>query len=201
MRSKFRLLGLAVALSVASAAGAADQRRAEDIVNGKCGLCHGVQGESANRSFPRLAGQHAEYLAKQLADFKSGKRYGTTMSDMAADLTPEEMKALAAYFAGKKVGPQKVDDADLAAVGRYLYHKGNEYAQVPACATCHGPQGLGSPQLPRLAGQQANYTVTQLKQFGRRERTNDNAIMHSIASKLTELEARALAEYIAGLDG
>jgi cytochrome c553 len=201
MRSTLRLLGLAGALAFCGAAGAVDQKRVDEIVSGKCGLCHGVQGESANRSFPRLAGQHAEYLAKQLSDFKSGKRYGTTMSDMAADLTPEEMKALASYFSSKKVGPQKIDDPDLAAVGRYLYHKGNEYAQVPACATCHGPQGLGSPQLPRLAGQQANYTVTQLKQFGRRERTNDNAIMHGIASKLTELETRALAEYIAGLDG
>jgi cytochrome c553 len=201
MKSTSRLLGLAVALSIAGAAGAADQKRVEELVNGKCGLCHGVQGESANRNFPRLAGQHPEYMAKQLADFKSGKRTGTAMNDMVADLGPEDMKALAAYFSAKKVGPQKVDDADLAAVGRYLYQKGNEYAQVPACASCHGPQGLGSPQLPRLAGQQSNYTVTQLKQFGKRERTNDNAIMHSIAAKLTELEMRALAEYISGLDG
>ena len=90
--------------------------------------------------------------------------------------------------------------SDLVAVGRYLFTQGNSFSGVPACATCHGPKAAGTPQLPRLAGQHPRYIEDQLAQFNKRERTNDNAVMHTIASKLTELETHALAEYLATLD-
>ena len=200
MKSTFSAAVVVALLAVSAVAAGADADRAKQIVAGKCFMCHGMDGESASRSYPRLAGQHSEYVAKQLADFKSGRRKGDTMNDMVTDLTPEDMKALAAYFEAKKIGPQKVDDPDLAAVGRYIFLKGNQYSQIPACASCHGEKGLGTPQLPRLAGQQASYTASQLKLFNNRDRNNDNAVMHSIASKLTELEMKAVAEYISGLD-
>jgi cytochrome c553 len=92
-----------------------------------------------------------------------------------------------------------VDDADLAQVGRFIYLRGNPYSGVAACATCHGPNGHGTDTLPRLAGQHAQYTENQLKQFNKRERTNDNSIMHTIASKLNELETKAVASYLSGL--
>ena len=195
------LVGLAtVGLLASPLAFAADLKRAEEIVSGRCFLCHGVEGESSTPLYPRLAAQHGNYIARQLADFKSGKRKSDTMASMAADLTPDEMASLGAFFEAKKSQPHAAADADLAGFGRYLFSKGNVFAGVPACASCHGPKGYGTDKLPRLAGQQAGYTETQLKQFSRRERNNDNAVMHSVASKLSEIEIKAVADYISSLD-
>jgi cytochrome c553 len=178
----------------------ADMARAEEIVSGRCFLCHGMEGEAASPVFPRLAGQHSEYVAKQLGDFKSGKRKSETMKPQAEDLTPVEMKALGEFFEKKKAVARKPANTEILAVGRYIFDKGNSFSGLPGCATCHGAKGHGTPQLPRLAGQHPRYIEDQLKQFGKRERTNDNAVMHTVASKLTELEAHAVAEYIATLD-
>lgn len=187
----------AQAQKAAPAQPSAEMQRAQEIVNGRCSLCHGAEGESASPIFPRLAGQHPEYIAKQLTDFRDGRRKGT-MNDQAQGLTDGEIKALGAYFAQKKPKAYNVADQDLAAVGRYIYHKGNSYSGVAACASCHGPTGDGTAQLPRLAGQHAAYVESQLKEFNKRERTNDNAVMHAIASKLTELEMRAVSVYLSG---
>ncbi len=178
----------------------ADLARAEEIVSGRCFLCHGLEGESASAVFPRLAGQHAEYVARQLADFKSGKRKSDTMKPQAEELTPAEMKALGVFFENKKFGGRKARDAELLAVGKYIYDRGNQFSGLPGCASCHGAKGLGSAQLPRLAGQHPRYVEDQLKQFNKRERNNDNAVMHTIASKLSELETHAGAEYVATLE-
>jgi len=177
-----------------------DLARAAEISAGRCSLCHGPEGESASALYPRLAGQHHQYIAKQLGDFQSGRRKSDTMSSMAADLTPDEMLALGVFFEQKPTKPREVRDADMVAVGRFVFHRGNEFSGVAACASCHGDRGLGTDQLPRLAGQVPKYIEGQLKSFEQRERTNDNAIMHSIASKLTELEVKAVALYISTLD-
>lgn len=182
------------------AADKVDLARAEEIVSGRCFLCHGMEGESASPIFPRLAGQHSEYIAKQLGEFKSGKRKSDTMKPQAEELTPTEMKALGVFFEAKKASARPVRDAELMAVGKYVFNRGNQFSGLPACASCHGAKGLGTPQLPRLAGQHPRYTEDQLKQFNSRERNNDNAVMHTVASKLTELERNAVAEYIATLD-
>jgi len=178
----------------------ADLARAEEIVSGRCFLCHGMEGESASPVFPRLAGQHSEYVARQLSDFKSGKRKSDTMKPQSEELTPAEMKALGAFFEKKKAPANTPTDTEILAVGRYIFSKGNSFSGLPSCASCHGAKGLGTPQLPRLAGQHPRYIEDQLKQFNKRERTNDNAVMHTVASKLTELETHAVAEYIATLD-
>ncbi len=198
-----KLVGLALAVGVALPVVAADKvdlARAEEIVSGRCFLCHGLQGESASPVFPRLAGQHSEYIAKQLADFKSGKRKSDTMKSQAEDLTPQEMKSLGAFFEPKQAAVRPVKDGELVAVGKYVFNRGNQFTGLPACASCHGSKGLGTPQLPRLAGQHPRYIEDQLKQFNSRERNNDNAIMHTVASKLSELERHAVAEYIATLE-
>lgn len=201
-RSLLAGAGLLAALlgGPAAADGAADPARAGAIVAGRCSLCHGPGGESASPVFPRLAGQHAEYIAKQLADFQSGKRKSDAMKTQAAELTPGEMKALGTFFEQKKASARPARDAELVAVGRYVFNRGNPFSGLPACASCHGPQGHGTPQLPRLAGQHPRYIEDQLKQFDSRERTNDNAVMHAVASKLGELERNAVAEYIATLE-
>ena len=178
---------------------ASDLERAKEIVEEKCHLCHGMDGESSSAIYPRLAGQHEAYIAKQLDDFKTGRREGT-MNEMAQGLTPEEMTALGKYFSEKPVKPHRVRDKAFAAVGEYLYAKGNKYSGVSACQSCHGEDGKGTDQLPRLAGQHKRYIADQLMEFNTRKRTNDNSIMHSIASKLTELEIHALANYISGME-
>ena len=177
-----------------------DAARAEEIVMGKCFVCHGVDGESSSPVFPRLAGQHAAYVERQLADYKSGRRKSSAMQPMVEDLSPADFKVLGVYFESRKPQAHKVDDAELAQVGRFVFVRGNPYSGVAACATCHGATGGGTETLPRLAGQHAQYTENQLKAFNKRERTNDNAVMHAIASKLSELELKAVAAYISGLN-
>ena len=192
---------LAVLVSLPAHADAnAEQARAAEIVSGRCFLCHGMEGESASPVFPRLAGQHSEYIAKQLADFKAGKRKSDTMKPQAEELTPTEMRAIGVFFEAKKVGARRAKGPGLLAVGKYTFERGNQFTGLPSCASCHGPKGLGTPLLPRLAGQHPRYIEDQLKQFNSRERNNDNAVMHTVASKLSELERHAVAEYIATLN-
>ena len=178
---------------------AADLSRAEDIVKSQCFICHGEQGESSSPAFPRLAGQNAAYVSRQLADYKSGRRKSSAMQPMVEPLTPDDFPLLGAYFERQPTFAHAVDDPELAQVGRYIYLRGNVDSGVPACASCHGESGQGTATLPRLAGQHASYIERQLKQFGQRERTNDNAVMHAVASRLTALEARAVASYVSGL--
>ncbi len=176
----------------------AAQARARKIIGGSCFLCHGADGESASEVFPRLAAQNADYIAKQLEQFKSGARKSTAMASMVTHLTPEDMRALGQFYASRPPHQEAPKDAPLAAVGQYLYHQGNRFSGVPACATCHGKQGAGSDSLPRLAGQHAAYLESQLKLFNKRERTNDNAVMHTVAEKMTPLEMAAVSEYLSG---
>jgi cytochrome c553 len=192
------LAALALALPLAAQA-ASDQARAEEIVQGKCFICHGADGESSSPVFPRLAGQSAAYVARQLADYHSGKRKSSAMQPMVEGLSPADFKALGDYFASRPTMGHEIADPELAQMGRFIYKRGNPFSGVAACATCHGTDGHGTATLPRLAGQHAQYTENQLKQFNTRERTNDNAVMHSIASKLTELELKAVASYLSGL--
>jgi cytochrome c553 len=186
-------------VAAAGQAQAADLSRAKEIVEGKCFICHGADGESSSAVFPRLSGQHAAYTARQLADYKSGKRKSDAMRPMVDDLSAEDMKLLGQYFESKAPRKHAVEDKSLAGVGEFIYSRGNPYSGVPSCASCHGAVGHGTETLPRLAGQHAQYTEKQLKEFVKRERTNDNAVMHTVASRLTELELKAVASFISGL--
>ena len=197
---RLSLLALTLLLHAPFVSRADDMKRAEEIVQGKCFVCHGTDGESSSPLFPRLAGQHARYVERQLADYKSGRRKSTTMQPMVDDLSAADFKALGLYFESRKPQSHAVSDPELAQVGRFIFVRGNPYSGVAACSSCHGPTGGGTETLPRLAGQHAQYTENQLKAFNKRERTNDNAVMHGIASKLSELELKAVAAYISGLD-
>jgi cytochrome c553 len=192
-------LAIVLASSVGLALAQVPDVRTKEIIESRCALCHGKDGESASAIYPRLAAQHPDYMVKQLKDFRDGRRKGDAMPDMAKDLTDGEVAGLAAWFASRQPGMRQPSDGDLAAVGKYIFAKGNPYSGVPACASCHGARGYGTHLLPRLAGQHPAYLETQMKEFVKRERTNDNAIMHTVASKLTELEMRAVAVYIGGL--
>jgi len=177
---------------------APDIERAKALVESRCSVCHGMQGESSGEFFPRLGGQHAEYIVKQLRDYKAGRRTGE-MVRFAKPLSEDLIEGLGQYFSQQKAAPHPPSDPDLGGVGRYLFLHGNRFSGVPACKDCHGASGEGTPRLPRLAGQRSLYIERQLKDFNKRTRTNDNEVMHLVASKLSELEVKALAEYISGM--
>jgi cytochrome c553 len=193
--TRLTLLAL-MALAGTNAFAQADEARAKKIAGGSCFLCHGAQGESTSEVFPRLAGQHAEYIAKQLTAFKSGQRKSTAMVEMVSKLTPDEMLALGKYYEKMSIPREEPKDPQLAAMGRYIFHNGNKFSGVPACVNCHGVNAEGAANLPRLATQFSGYIHTQLKSFNKRDRTNDNAVMHVVAEKMTELEMAAVAEYV-----
>ncbi len=182
-----------------AAAPAAKKQTAEQIVQGVCAACHGADGNSAITLNPKLAGQHPEYLLKQLKNFKEGTRANAVMSGMVANLTPEEMQNLAAYFATQKQTLAKAKTNGAGSLGEKIYRGGIAKTNVPACAACHGANGAGIPkQFPRLAGQHADYTYQQLKTFRTGERANAPMMM-VIATKMTDAEMQAVADYMQGL--
>ncbi len=181
------------------AADAATIERAEKIVHGKCFICHGIEGETSSQAFPRLAGQHATYLSRQLADFQSGRRKSGTMQPMVDGLTAEDFAALGDYFESRPVEAHPVADEALARSGREIFVGGKPAAGVAACASCHGPNGHGTDTLPRLAGQHALYIENQVRAFVRRERGAEDTAMQAIAAGLSEAEVKAVAAYISGL--
>jgi cytochrome c553 len=188
-------------VSVTSAHAAGNPATAQGIVNQVCAACHGVDGNSPLSANPSLAGQHPEYLLKQLTEFKSGARSNPVMTGMVANLSADDMRNLAAYYSSQTPKQMGAKDKDLVAQGRKLYRGGNPSNSVAACAGCHSPNGSGIPaQYPRLAGQHADYVVAQLKAFRAGDRANDpNLMMRATAVKLTDKEIAALAEYISGL--
>ena len=183
-----------------------DLAKAKTIAESVCVACHGADGNSALPANPILAGQGAEYLLKQLTEFKSvqGKpavRNNPIMGGMTAALSIEDMHSLALYFSQQKQKPSSATDEKLVEKGKILWRKGDFERGIPACAGCHGPSGAGLPvRFPRLSGQYAEYTELQLKNFRSEERSNDpEKMMRTIADKLSDKQIKALADYIAGL--
>lgn len=199
-KSAFALIAIA-ALSLPVVAAAKGDPAKGQALAGACAACHGIDGNSVLSTNPNLAGQHAEYIAKQLAEFKSGARANPIMAGMAAGLTPEAMADLGAYFRSQKVRTPGTKNRDLAAQGRRLYRGGDTTRGLPACSACHSPTGAGmASQYPRVGGQHSDYSVAQLKAFRAGERANDAAsMMRTVAAKLTDAEISALAEYLSGL--
>jgi len=164
-----------------------------------CAACHAADGNSVIGANPKLAGQHPEYLVKQLTEFKSGKRANAVMSGMSAALSDEDMRNIGFWLASQKPTPGAAKDKDLVALGERIYRGGIADRQIAACAGCHSPNGAGIPaQYPRLAGQHAEYTSTQLKSFRSGERKN-SVQMTGVAAYLTDREITAVSDYIAGL--
>ncbi len=178
-----------------------DPKAATAIVTQVCAACHSMDGNSATPANPSLAGQGYDYLNKQLTDFKSGERKSAVMGGMVANLSPADMKNLAAYFSEKQAKERTAKDMGKALLGQKIYRGGVQGSGVPACASCHGANGQGIPvQFPRLAGQHADYTLLQLNNFRAGDRANDAAkMMRVIAAKMTPQEMEAVAQYIEGL--
>ncbi len=180
---------------------------AGDPVAGKekasqCASCHGADGNSINPEWPKLAGQHADYLVKQLQYFEQGERENVTMKPMASVLDAQGRKDVSAYYATQHVSMGKADP-ELVELGQRIYRSGNPESGVAPCMGCHGPNGAGNPAAlyPALRGQHAKYTEGQLHGFAGGKRVNENAkkMMQILASRMTNLEMRAVASYIQGL--
>jgi len=168
-----------------------------------CGACHGIDGNPASPQYPKLAGQHESYIARQLMLFKTQKRPNPIMMPMTMALSEQDMHDLGAYFAGKTALPG-VADSTLVARGEALYRGGDAKAGTPACMACHGPDGRGNPgaAYPQVAGQFADYVTLRLKdwQAGKSFGDDDRArVMPAIAKTLSAADIAALASYIEGL--
>ncbi|HEU4892279.1 MAG TPA: c-type cytochrome [Vicinamibacterales bacterium] len=172
---------------------------------GACVTCHGPDFEAAplpqgSPPIPRVGGQHAEYIAKQLREYKAGKRKNDVMTAMTAKLPDRQLRELAAHLASLAPARPAAENSPLVERGRALYDQGN--ASVPACVGCHLSGALGAPRYPRLAGQRQAYIAQQLKNFKQGVRTNDRArVMRNIAANLSDEDIAALAEYLSQLSG
>lgn len=164
-----------------------------------CVSCHGAAGASTISANPKLGGQHAAYIHKQLTNFQGADRNNPIMSPLAKLLTDDEMKNIAAYLDAQPAKPGAAKDKDSLALGKKIYRGGIAEKSVPACAGCHSPNGAGIPaQFPRIGGQHQDYTVTELTNFRSGARKN-GPMMATIAKRMSDDEIKAVADYIAGL--
>ena len=163
-----------------------------------CVGCHGPNGNSASGTWPKLAGQHAGYTSTQLKHFKAGERANPVMMGMSAALQDADMANISAYLNKQVQKPGTAKNKESIELGKSIYRGGIAAKNVPACAACHGPAGAGIPvQYPRIGGQWAEYTETQLISF--RAGARKNLQMNMIAAKLSDTELKAVSDYIAGL--
>jgi len=197
--SSLMLAATAHANEPAAAAAKPDLGKGGTISAQVCAACHTADGSRGSPANPILQGQHAEYLAKQLAEFKSGKRKNPVMSGMAAPLSEEDMRNVAAFYASKTAKPGFAKNKDSVALGEKIYRGGIAERNVPACAGCHGPTGSGIPaQYPRIGGQHGDYVEAQMTAFRAGSRAN-GPMMMTIAAKMNDKEIKAVSDYIAGL--
>jgi len=170
-----------------------------------CAACHGADGNSTAPTNPKLAGQHADYLYKQLVNFvpkqgaKEAERANAIMAGFAATLSDEDRRHIAAWYSSQTLKPSAARNKELVELGQKIYRSGIPEKQIPSCAGCHGPAGAGIPaQYPRLQGQWAEYTESQLTQFRGGQRKN-SAQMTTISARMSDREIKAVSDYIAGL--
>jgi len=199
------LLAAAMALPVVAAESNANAPAKPDLAKGQalstqvCGACHTADGTRGSPANPIIAGQHPEYLAKQLGEFKSGKRNNAVMKGFASTLSDSDIRDVTAFYASKQTKPGFAKNKELYELGQKIYRGGIADKQVPACAGCHSPTGAGIPaQYPRIGGQHADYTEAQLNGFRAGQRANSPP-MAAIAARLSDREIKAVADYVAGL--
>jgi cytochrome c553 len=189
--------GVLLGLLLNGSALAAD---AKTTVTNVCAACHGMDGNSTNPQYPKLAGRHPEYLAGELKLFKAGTRKSDVMSPVVAALNPDDFDALGEYFAAQKPTSNKVQDEKAAALGKKLYTDGDEAKGLPSCGGCHGRDAVGNKRFPRLAGQHKQYLIMSMDEFRNDKRDYSQArLMREVAKRMTDEEIKAVAEYLSGL--
>lgn len=197
--SSLMLAASAHANEPAAAPAKPDLAKGGTIASQVCAACHTADGSRGSPANPILAGQHPEYLAKQLHEFKSGKRKNAIMQGMAAPLSEDDIRNVSAFYASKTAKPGFAKNKDTVALGEKIYRGGIADRSIPACAGCHGPAGSGMPaQYPRLGGQHGDYVEAQMVAFRSGARANSTQMI-AIAAKMNDKEIKAVSDYIAGL--
>ena len=205
---KLVMFALVATIGITSFANASETKKVGNADKGKalsasCAACHGADGNSTNPEWPKLAGQGESYLVKQLMEYRNDKRTNPVMGAMAKAIkSDEDVLHLAAYFSSKEQTPGTAKDQTLVTEGEAIYRGGIVDAGVAACSACHGPTGAGNPmaKIPKISGQHAKYTTTQLQAFQSGERDNDTGkMMRNMVKKMTVAQMEAVAEYMAGL--
>ena len=166
-----------------------------------CAACHSADGNSLSNLYPKLAGQHAPYIVKQLQEFKSGERENATMAGQVAGLSEQDMQDLAAFYAAQTMTPETVS-VEVAEAGRKFYMGGDIKRAIPGCTACHGPRGngLALANFPKISGQHPAYIKSQLEQFRISARHNDpNGMMSDVSSRLSDKDIEILSKYISAL--
>ncbi len=187
-----------------TAAARPDLKRGQEIANSICAACHGADGNSTLGANPKLSGQDMVYLLKQLNDYArpasdKSARVNSIMTGILGGISAADRLHVAAFYASQPPTPGAARNRDTLELGQRIYRAGIPERGVPACGGCHSPSGAGIPaQYPRLAGQHAEYTVSQLKAFHDGTRRN-NVPMAQIAARLSDAEMNAVADYAAGL--
>ncbi len=193
------LLALPALAATPAAAAKPDLAKGQAISTQVCSACHTADGSRGSPANPILAGQHPEYLVKQLQEFKSGRRDNPVMKGFAGILSDDDMKNVAAFYASKNAKPGFAKNKDSVKLGEKIYRAGLADKAEPACAGCHSPNGAGIPaQYPRIGGQHGDYAQAQLLAFRGGVRSN-NVQMTAIAAKMSDAEIKAVADYVAGL--
>lgn len=168
-----------------------------------CSDCHGVTGNSTNPTFPRLAGQQKWYLISQLKQFRGHHRQDPPgfeyMWGISRSLTDAQINELATYFSGQKPGADQPGNAKLESEGKAIFSSGISSEGVPACMACHGAEGAGNEQFPRIAGQHADYIAKQLLVFQRTDERPEGVAMKVVAHNLKPQEIKAVAAYVSTL--
>jgi len=194
-------IALTLLVGIVGTVNAAGNVEAGKTKSATCMACHGADGNAAITIYPKLAGQHPDYIVKQLKDFKSGARKDPIMAGMVAGLSPQDMEDLAAYFSSQQITDGAAPE-DVVEIAKSLYQGGDMERNIAACIACHGPRGNGSglAKFPKIASQNADYIAAQLKKFRSGERANDpSGMMIDTAKKLTDAEIDALSKYLGGL--
>lgn len=203
-----RVLAPMLALGLSGAIWAAQPvaPAADDIATGAqlaakhCAVCHGATGQGATADFASLAGQNELYIAKQLREFASGARDSSVMDSKASILSECSIRAVSKFYQSQAPKVTPVKDTMLANAGQFVYERGNPYSGLPACVSCHGTGGRGNAELPRIAGQNPLYIERQLKNYVNRTREGESAaIMSMVASRMTEMEMKAVVAYLGAM--
>lgn len=198
----FSLVGMGCSTTAERSRNLADPSiSGETLAQQVCSNCHGIDGNSVNPNFPKLAGQQKEYLVAQLKQFKSHSRFDPPgfeyMWGLSRSLTDKQIDELAAYFSQQESFPDKPQNARREEAGRDIYQHGVADKSIPPCSSCHGTQAAGNGSFPRLAGQHADYIVKQLNVFQRTDERPEGVIMKTVAHDLTPASIENVAAYLA----
>lgn len=193
------LLALSATLTIAAPALNGDPAKGKTIAAETCSGCHGADGNSEVPTFPKLAGQHAAYLVKEMKDYKSGHRVSDIMLPVMTPLNDQDMIDVALFYAKQKPTPAGATKPELVEAGKKVYFEGNGKSGVPSCDGCHEEDGTGSAKFPRVAGQHADFTVEELQRYASGKRAYASKVMRTVAERLTPQEAEAVAQYMASM--